>query len=105
MALCKDCGAKVDECSCTTRSRSRERTDRVNSSGVEALLKKLAEDFTKTTGDMNNEIVAKVEDIQKEVVAVKKEVKEIDKKVEDHGKMIKALESGSSGSGSDSGDR
>ena len=57
-------------------------------------MKRLANDFTKSNDRMKDEIVAKVDSIQKEVQTVKKEVKVIDKKVDDHEKRIKALESG-----------
>ena len=57
MAFCCDCGSKKDECRCEERSRSRERENR---DSVEALLKKLAGDFTKPVDDSKNEIMGQI---------------------------------------------
>ena len=88
---------KDKECVCVDRSRSRERGNGAMS--TEDLLKKLASDFTQTTVDSKNEILKKVDDVQREVTTVKKDVKAIEQKVtevkrevSEHGKRIAQLE-------------
>ena len=46
MAFCCDYGSKKEACECLERSRSRERS----SERVEEIIKKLAADFSRTTG-------------------------------------------------------
>ena len=100
MAYCSGCGSKKESCSCEKRSRSRERNN-AGSEGVatgrnvdttEDLLKRLAENFTKTTLESKNEILQKMTVLQAEVEEVKTTVKNVNIKVDNHEERIKTLE-------------